>query len=201
MLRRLTAAALSDREKWTGVLSVGKTNQHRRRWNMERFFAGVWPGPDLAGWLPVMVQTRSYTRPVDPVAYDCVKVMLIRQGSVILFSEFGERPARAGDLIVLCATTLCGAVPEGTVTVSTAYVDADYLLDQLAWRHAEHLADRYATEAMIERSFHLRADLIHLNRRTAERLAKVLDQIEAGQVDGADAFYRTQALFAGVMEQ
>lgn len=166
---------------------------------MERFLGQVHTSHGDMNWSPVVVQTRAFTRPVDPVAYDCVKIMLIREGSAILFSEFGERPTRVGDLVVLCAATLCGAVPEGEVTVSTAYVDTDYLMDQLAWRHAEHLADRYAAALMIERSFHFRAELMRLRPDIAARFGSLLDQIEHAQARHTDAFYQMQALFSGVL--
>jgi len=33
------------------------------------------------------------------VAYDCVKVIVVRSGSAILFSEFGQKPVGAGDVV------------------------------------------------------------------------------------------------------
>ena len=163
---------------------------------MEHLFAGP-DGQGVGAWCPVRVQTRSYDRPVDVVAYDCAKIMLIREGSVRLLSEFGQQIARAGDLIVLCATTLCGAIPQGTVTVSTAYVDPEYLLDQVRWCHAEQLADRMAAEAMVERTFHRRAQLFHLRPHTAELFAKFFDGIESAASRHANPFYAPVTLLAG----
>jgi AraC family transcriptional regulator len=40
-------------------------------------------------------RTRTIHRPVGPVAYDCVKVIIVRDGSAILFSEFGQKPVTA----------------------------------------------------------------------------------------------------------
>lgn len=48
---------------------------------------------------------------MGPVAYDCVKVIVVRDGSAILFSEFGQKPVRPGDVILLAANTLCGSEP------------------------------------------------------------------------------------------
>ena len=125
--------------------------------------------------------------------------MLIREGSVRLLSEFGQPIAQARDLIVLCATTLCGAIPQGTVTVSTAYVDPDYLLDQARWCHAEQLADRMAAEAMVECTFHRRAQLFHLRPHTADLFAKFFDGIESAASRHANPFYATQSHFSLVM--
>jgi AraC family transcriptional regulator len=44
---------------------------------------------------PVLARTRTIHRPVGPVAYDCVKVIIVRDGSAILFSEFGQKPVTA----------------------------------------------------------------------------------------------------------
>ena len=107
--------------------------------------------------------------------------MLTREGSVRLLSEFGQQIARAGDLIELCATTLCGAIPQGTVTVSTAYVDPDYLLDQ------------------VRRTFHRRAQIFHLCPQTAGLFAKFFDGIESAVSHHANPFYAAQSHFSLVM--
>jgi hypothetical protein len=42
-----------------------------------------------------------------------VKVIVVRDGSAILFSEFGQKPVKIGDVILLGANVLCGSEPEG----------------------------------------------------------------------------------------
>lgn len=81
--------------------------------------------------LPVLARTRSIYHPVGPVAYDCVKLIFVRHGSAILLSEFGERPVTIGDVIMLGASTLCGSEPEGSITVTTLYLDRDYVIDKV----------------------------------------------------------------------
>lgn len=147
-------------------------------------------------WLPVIVQTRTHSLRIAPVAYDCVKFILIRSGSSILISEFGQRLVRADDLIVLCATTLCGAIPAPTVSVSTAYVDPDYLLDQVLWSHADQLADRLAAESFVEEAHFYRAQVFKLPTDVARRVAHILDEIEATEQSDTDPFYRMQAHFS-----
>ncbi|WP_256221171.1 type IV secretory system conjugative DNA transfer family protein, partial [Microbacterium sp. AR7-10] len=51
-----------------------------------------------------------------------MKVIVVRSGSAILFSEFGQKPVSAGDVVVLSANVLCGSEPEGHITVTTVYV-------------------------------------------------------------------------------
>ena len=58
---------------------------------------------------PLLARTRTIHRPVGPMAYDCVKVIVVRDGSAILFSEFGQQPVTIGDVILLGANTLCGS--------------------------------------------------------------------------------------------
>lgn len=78
---------------------------------------------------PLLARTRTVHRPVGPVAYDCVKVIVARDASAILFSEFGQKPVKAGDVILLAPNTLCGSEPEGHITVTTVYLDPDYVLN------------------------------------------------------------------------
>ena len=74
--------------------------------------------PDRGRFLPVLARTRSILHSVGPVAYDCVKLIFVRHGSAILFSEFGEQPATTDDVVLLGASTLCGSEPEGSITVT-----------------------------------------------------------------------------------
>ena len=90
---------------------------------------------------PLIVRTATISRARLPVAYDCVKVIVVRDGSAILFSEFGEQPVGPGDVILLGANTLCGSEPEGHITVTTIYADTDYVIDQVFWQHAGLLQD------------------------------------------------------------
>ncbi len=165
---------------------------------MERLREGLEDTDDHA-WRPVEVQTRFHAAPVDPVAYDCVKFMLIRAGQVTLLSEFGKRLAVAGDFIVLCATTLCGAIPSPSVTVTTAYVDPDYLLDQVLWNNAEALGDRLAAQSLVDRTYHFRAQVFHLPSPIASQVAQILDGIESTRNEEEAAFFSVQSHFSLVL--
>ena len=78
---------------------------------------------------PLVARTRTVHRPVGPVAYDCVKFIIVRHGSAFLFSEFGQQPVKPGDVVMLGANVLCGSEPEGHITVTTIYADTDFMLD------------------------------------------------------------------------
>ena len=51
----------------------------------------------MTPYAALLARTRTIHRPVGPVAYDCVKVIVVRDGSAILFSEFGQQPVTIGD--------------------------------------------------------------------------------------------------------
>ncbi len=99
---------------------------------------------------PVLARTSTVHRPVGPVAYDCVKVIVVRDGSAILFSEFGQKAVKVGDVILLGANVLCGSEPEGHITVTTVYLDTDYVLDQVRWQYAGFLEDRLKAQGFAE---------------------------------------------------
>ena len=68
---------------------------------------------DKEEYSPLAARTQSHHIPVDPVAFNCVKIIVVRAGSARLFSEFGRQHINVGDVVVLAANTLCGAEPEG----------------------------------------------------------------------------------------
>lgn len=70
-------------------------------------------------YTPVFARTVTVRKPVGPLAFNCVKLMVIRAGSAIVFSEFGEIPVACGDAVLLSANTPCGSEPEGSVTGSS----------------------------------------------------------------------------------
>lgn len=74
---------------------------------------------------PILARTSTVHTHMEPVAYDCVKMIFVRSGSAILFSEFGQTPVNVGDVVVLGANTLGGSAPEGHITVTTIYADTD----------------------------------------------------------------------------
>lgn len=96
----------------------------------------------LTGYQALIARTYTIRRSISPAAYDCVKLMAVRSGSATLWSEFGERSISVGDMVLLGSNVLCGLCPERTVTVTTIYLDTDYVLDQLLWQYVGTLRDR-----------------------------------------------------------
>ncbi|WP_026530793.1 hypothetical protein [Haematomicrobium sanguinis] len=67
----------------------------------------------------MIARTRTIYRPVGPVVFDGLKLIVIRSGSAILCSEFGEHPVKGGDAILRGANVLFESEPEWHVTVTT----------------------------------------------------------------------------------
>lgn len=157
---------------------------------------------DLDRFAPVVARTRAIHRPIVPVAYDCVKLIFVRAGSAILLSEFGERPVAVGDVVVLGANTLCGSEPECSITVTTLYLDHDYVVDQVFWQYAAQLADRWDAQDFAEKLYSEPAQILHLGEDRAGMLMPWLDELVALSIDGPspERFYRLQALLFAVLD-
>lgn len=126
---------------------------------------------------PISAKTRTFSRPIGPVAYDCVKVIVVRDGSAILFSEFGQQSVNFGDAVLLCTNTLCGSEPEGYITTTTVYMDADYLIDQVFWQHVGSLCDRLDARSFAEMMYLEPAQVLRLGEERAEMLEPWLDEL------------------------
>lgn len=146
---------------------------------------------------PIVVRSRTVHRPVGPVAYDCVKIIIVRDGSAILFSEFGQQPVKPGDVVMLGANVLCGSEPEGHVTVTTVYLDTDYVLDQVRWQYAGFLEDRLDAQGFADMIYTEPAQILRLGEDRAGMLMPWLDELVALSIDGRFAlhYHRMQALW------
>jgi AraC family transcriptional regulator len=156
--------------------------------------------PGWSQFQPLVARTQTVHRPVGPVAYDCVRLMVVRDGSAILFSEFGLQAVKPGDVIVLGANTLCGGEPEGHVTVTTIYADTDYVIDQVFWQHVGILQDRLDAQDFAATIYTEPSQVLRLGEDRAGMLMPWLDELVALSVEGrpVKTFYRMQALWFSV---
>lgn len=147
--------------------------------------------------IPIQAKTQTFHHPVGPVAYDCVKVILVRDGSAFLFSEFGKQTINVGDAVLLCANTLCGSEPEGQITVTTVYMDTDYLIDQVFWQHVGLLCDRLDARNLAEMMYLEPAQILRLGEERAGMLMPWLDELVRLSLDDhyGRRFNRIQALW------
>lgn len=155
---------------------------------------------NLRGLAPVLARTHTIVRRVDPLAYDCVQVIVVRDGSAMLFSEFKQKSVKFGDVILLGANTLLGGEPEGGTTFTTIYLDTDYLIDQIFWQYVNILQDRFDAQCFAETMYTEPAQVLHIGQDRAAMLVPRLDELVALSVDGrfADNFNRMQALWFSI---
>lgn len=148
------------------------------------------------GFQPMLARTRTMHHPVGPVAYDCVKVIVVRDGSALLFSEFGQQIVTVGDVVVLGANVLSGSEPEGHITTTTIYLDTDYVIDQVFWQHAWLLLDRLDAQRFTEAVYSDPAQVLRLGEDRTGMLMPWLDELVARSIDGGFGahFHRMQAL-------
>lgn len=151
---------------------------------------------------PILARTCAFHAPITPVAYDCVKLIFARSGSAILLSEFGEKPITVGDVVLLGASTLCGSEPEDSITVTTLYLDRDYVIDQIFWQHAALLSDRLDAQDFANELYSEPTQILHLGQDRAGTLMPWLDELVALSLDGPSParFYRMQALLFAVFD-
>lgn len=102
---------------------------------------------------PLSAHTRTVHRPIGPASYDCVQLVVVRDGTAIVFSEFGEQPVSFGDAILLGPNVLCGTEPEGQLTVTTIYIDTDLTLDQFFWQYSTILHDRLDAQGFAKKVY------------------------------------------------
>ncbi|HIY65853.1 MAG TPA: AraC family transcriptional regulator [Candidatus Agrococcus pullicola] len=146
---------------------------------------------------PFVARTATIRRPLGPVAYDYVKVIVVRDGSAFLFSEFGQQIVKPGDVILLGANVLAGSEPEGHITVTTIYLDTDYMLDQVRWQYAAYLEDRLDAQEFAEAIYTEPAQILRLGEGRAGLLMPWLDELVALSVEGdfVRHYLRIQALW------
>lgn len=157
---------------------------------------------DALTFTPILARTNSVHEPSRPVAYDCVRIGVVRAGSAILCSEFGEQLVSLGDVVALGAHTLCDTEPNGRITVTIIYLDRDYLVDQFFWQHAGSLRDRLDAQDFMEKVYAEPAQILHLGEDRAGMLMPWLDELVALSIggQGEERFYRMQALLFAVFD-
>ncbi|GAA1487423.1 hypothetical protein GCM10009626_01690 [Brachybacterium sacelli] len=102
--------------------------------------------------------------------------------------------------MILGANVLCGSEPEGHITVTTIYLDTDYVIDQVFWRHAGLLQDRLEAQSLAETVYSEPAQILRLGEERAGMLMPWLDELVERSIDGGFPrnFYRIQALWFSI---
>lgn len=160
------------------------------------------PSPASNTFSPIIARTTSSHTPVAPVAFDCVKFIVVRAGGARLFSEFACIHVNLGDVVVLAANTLCGAEPEGEITTTTLYLDRDYVIDQVFWQHAALFKDRLDASDFLDANYAEPAQVVRLGEDRAGLLMPWLDELAVLSIDGvrSEHFYRAQTMVSAILD-
>jgi AraC family transcriptional regulator len=150
----------------------------------------------------IVARTNTAHTPMGPCMYDYAEVAVVRSGSAMLFGEFGHRHLRVGDVTLLAPCTLYGWEPEGWVTITTLYLDRDFLTDQVFWQYAATFTDRFDAQHFIETRFTDPAQVVRLGEDRAGLLMPWLDELVTLSIDGPppERFYRAQSLLFSVFD-
>ncbi|GAB2940517.1 helix-turn-helix domain-containing protein [Nonomuraea fastidiosa] len=151
---------------------------------------------------PIIARTETWHQPVCPSAYDCVRLVVPRSGSAILLSEFGEKPVKPGDVVLLGSNVLCGSDPEGHFTTTTVYLDTDYLVDQIFWQYAGVLQDRLDAQGFAETVYSEPAQILRVGEQRTGMMMPWLDELVALTIAGdyTSTFHRMQALWFSIVD-
>ena len=112
-------------------------------------------------------------------------------------SEFGQQPVKPGDVILLGPNVLAGSEPEGHITVTTIYLDIDYVLDQVRWQYAAYLEDRLDAQGFADILYTEPAQNLRLGEDRAGMMLPWLDELVTLSIDGdfVSHYCRMQALW------
>ena len=150
----------------------------------------------VSSYVPIVARHRTVRRPLGPIAFDCVRVAVVRDGSAFLYSDFGHKIVAVGDVIVLGANTLCRCEPEGPLTVTIIDLDSDYLIDQAFWQRAGVLHDRLDAEGFVRMIYSEPTQVLRLGSARTSLLLPWLDELACLSIEDrfVDRFNRMQAL-------
>lgn len=161
-------------------------------------------GPPLArvSYSPIFIRTATTTSAVTPVAFDCVKFIIIREGCATFYGEFGKQRAKFGDVVVLDENTLCGAQPEQRLTTTTLNLDRAYVVDQVFWQYAAQFGSRCEASSFLNGRYAEPGQIAHIGASRAGLLLPWLDELTAISFEGIgpERFYRAQSLLFAVLD-
>lgn len=135
---------------------------------------------------------------VPATAFDCVKFIMVRKGCARLACGSWVGRIVSGDVLVVSANTVCSAVPEPQVTVTTLYVDRNYLIDLIYWQCVTKFVDRLEVKHLFDELFTNHSQQFHLGRMQHEQIAAWLDELTIMSQEGiaAEQFYRAQSVLS-----
>lgn len=156
-----------------------------------------WNRDEASSAKPLQAVSIHLSAQTTPMAFDCVKLAVVRDGSAILYSPLGPRPIVLGDAVLVCSNTLCAADPEGYCNMTFVYIDTDYLIDQVFWKHVGLISDRLDARGLAKKLYLEPAQALHIGGERLKAIAPWLDELVrlTSRADYPQRFNRIQALW------
>lgn len=158
-----------------------------------------------AQWFrPIIARTTTTCRPTGPVAYDCVKLIVVRAGSAMLYGPLvGETIIHVGHAVLIPPGIPVASSPEELNTVTSVYLDTDYVMDHLYWQYVGLLQERIDARVLAESIYDRSIQILALGEERAAMMAPWLDELVALSADGAprQRFHRMQSLWSAIADQ
>ncbi|MCT1833300.1 AraC family transcriptional regulator [Kocuria palustris] len=155
-----------------------------------------------AEYSPIVVRTGSIHRASEPAAFDCVRIIVVRDGSAFLHGDFGKEPVSVGHIAVLGADVRCTMEPEGHITSTVIFVDPDYIADQVFWQYAHALHDRLDAKEFFAALYSEPAQVLKIGEERVGLLMPWLDEMASLSTkrELPECFLRMQALWFSVAD-
>lgn len=153
-------------------------------------------------FLPIAAVTRATRRAVRPTAYDCIRFVIVREGSILPDCDLPLPPVLEGEAALIGPTVSFGYQPEGASTVTAILVDTDYLIERLFWQYLDLIPDREAARDLAANLYTDPVLVLHLGERNTEHLGPILDELATRTATAQDTagYFRTHALLMTVLE-
>lgn len=154
------------------------------------------------GYSPIVARTGSTHRTSELAAFDCIRVIVIRDGSAFLDGEFGTESVTVGHIVVLGADVYCRTEPEGHVTSTVIYIDPDYLADQMFWQYSHVLQDRLDAKELFATLYAEKSQVLKLGEERVGMFMPWLDEMTmlSAEDSSREHFLRIQALWFSVAD-
>lgn len=146
---------------------------------------------------PVLATAHDLRHPINQLVHVGIKLIVVRDGSLILSTKRAQHPISVGDAIVIGGGVLYSVEPEGKSTVTIIHIDPDYALDLFYWQHTGLLRDRFEAREIAAAVFTEPTQMLRLGEQRFVVLAPWLDELMAlsSSRNPIESFARMQALW------
>jgi AraC-like DNA-binding protein len=114
---------------------------------------------------------------LTPAAFDWVELLVIRDGTGLLFHPDDRESEwiRSGDVVFLMPNVPCGVEPEGQMTMTRLFLALEYMVEQVKWKYSPITTDVFAAQVLWDRTHPEPSQVVRVAREHMARLFDYLD--------------------------